>query len=354
MEALSVHLYCSVRLEGVSGEGDESEATWFLLMQKASTFGEALRGHVAIMDRHDPERRVALHVDEWGVWYATPTKQQQQQQQQRRQRQQEEAAVRALDEAVAAVDITEAAVEAGATAAAGVASTLAQAQALLEQPCTLRDGLVAALCLHQMIEQCERVLLANLAQAVNVLHAPLQTCPTTSAAASSSSASTTASSTSAAAYQLVRTPTFHVLAMLGVHRDGKRLHAQLVRSTPYNHGSAAVPRLSVVATCDEAGTVHVSVVHVHPHAGTSLSIELRGMSAAAAAASAAASTVNADPPKSPPQLHLEKASALTSSKMGALSCEPVALGATAARIDGARLLLQLPPKSLVVVALSLK
>ena len=47
---------------------------WFTLLQKAEAFGEALRAHVAVMDRHDPERRVKLYVDEWGVWYAQPSR----------------------------------------------------------------------------------------------------------------------------------------------------------------------------------------------------------------------------------------------------------------------------------------
>ena len=115
MEMLSLHLYCSVRLEGITGREGEApsvtveaspsapsttrsaEDVWFTLMQKADAFGETLRAHVAIMDRHDPERLVGLALDEWGVWYAE---------------------------------------DAGSSL-----ERRGQSAALLEQPCTLRDAL---------------------------------------------------------------------------------------------------------------------------------------------------------------------------------------------------------------------
>ena len=338
MEMLSLHLYCSVRLEGITGrEGEASpsvtveaspsapsttrsaEDVWFTLMQKADAFGETLRAHVAIMDRHDPERLVGLALDEWGVWYAE---------------------------------------DAGSSL-----ERRGQSAALLEQPCTLRDALVAALCLHRMVESCERVRLANLAQAVNVLHAPLVVTKRTAdggggggcgggggrgggvgagVSAQIDLADSPANQGSDGGCdeedeKLVRTPTFHALKMLSVHHDGTRLHSQLTRTTPYTYGAASVPRISVAASTHSGGRAHhVSIVHTHPHAGTTLSIELRGLVGEGAANS----------------LRLEGASVLTANRMGAYECSPVTLASEAARLnDRGVLRLELPSKSLVVVEL---
>jgi len=275
MEALSVHIYCSVRLEGVTGREEDSaaqEAGWFLLAQKANAFREALRMHVAVMDRHDPDRLVALFVDEWGVWYAEPTK-----------------------------PLTSSPQQSG-TAPAG---------ALLEQACTLRDALVAAVCLHAMIDACDRVKLANLAQAVNVLHAPLRT---------------------VAGMELVHTPTFHALALLNRHMGCKRLQAQLSHALLFNHGPSAVPRLSFAVSMDGTSqAVHLSITHLHPHAPVMLEIDLRGFDTT---------------------LRVEHALVLTGPTLNASTCKPVALDAASARMTSANLLcLHVPPRSLLAIDL---
>ncbi len=273
MEALSVHLYCSVRREGITGQeqGAAAQTAWFQIMQKAFEFGETLRMHVAIMERHDPERLVSLYVDEWGVWYAQPPE------------------------------------------GAAPSQALSRGASLLEQTCTLRDALVAALCLHAMIECCERVQLANLAQAVNVLHCPLRT----------------------VGDELVRTPTFHALWLLTPHMQCQRLEGQLLHATQFNHGAAAVPRLSAVASIDEHGAkVHVSVVHVHPHAPMSIGLELRGLGASA-------------------KLRVERANVLTGESMCADGCTPRDITESVTLASQSQLQLQLPPRSLVVVILGI-
>ena len=299
MEALSLHLYCSVRAEGLTGHSDEGaagQAAWFRLMEKARAFGETLAAHVAVMDRHDPERKVSLAIDEWGVWYA--------------------GCGGSSHEPTTGCQRTDAASEPAAATASEVRPGGARAPPLLEQPCTLRDALVAALCLHHMIGACERVFLANLAQAVNVLHAPL--------------------TTSAADGALMRTPTFHALAMLAVHQGATRLHTQLTRTSPYNHGAAAVPRISAVASTAADGERHyVSLVHTHPHAGTTMAIELRGFGRASASS-----------------MRIESARVLTARTMGSADCAPAQLPPHAARLtEQAVLRVELPPKSLVLVTL---
>jgi alpha-N-arabinofuranosidase len=76
------------------------------------------------MDRYDPEKRVGLIVDEWGVWHN---------------------------------------VEPGSN------------PGFLYQQNTMRDALVAGITLNIFNEHCERVHMANLAQTINVLQALILT-----------------------------------------------------------------------------------------------------------------------------------------------------------------------------------
>jgi alpha-N-arabinofuranosidase len=85
---------------------------------------ELIRKHATIMDRYDPEQRVALVVDEWGTWYDA---------------------------------------EAGTN------------PRFLYQQNTLRDAIVAGLNLNIFNQHADRVRMANIAQTVNVLQALILT-----------------------------------------------------------------------------------------------------------------------------------------------------------------------------------
>jgi alpha-N-arabinofuranosidase len=85
---------------------------------------ELISRHSAIMERYDPENRVALYVDEWGTWYDQ---------------------------------------EPGST------------PGFLYQQNTIRDAAVAALTLNIFHRHTERVKMANIAQMVNVLQAMILT-----------------------------------------------------------------------------------------------------------------------------------------------------------------------------------
>ena len=93
---------------------------WNNVMALGWRMDELVRKHSAIMDRSDPEKKVALLVDEWGAWYKA-------------------------DEGTN--------------------------PRFLYQQQTVRDAVLAALNLNIFIENCERVRFANLAQVVNVLQA---------------------------------------------------------------------------------------------------------------------------------------------------------------------------------------
>jgi alpha-L-arabinofuranosidase len=119
MNGLSLHYYT---LPG--GWANKAQATpfdhngWNEVMALGWRMDELVRKHSAIMDRADPEKKVALLVDEWGAWYG---------------------------------------VEKGTN------------PRFLYQQQTVRDAVLAAINLNIFIDNCERVRFANLAQVVNVL-----------------------------------------------------------------------------------------------------------------------------------------------------------------------------------------
>ncbi len=72
MQGLALHYY--THPGGMAGSTNRAatgfgETEWFSTLRNALYMEELVRQHAAIMDRHDPERRVALVVDEWATWY---------------------------------------------------------------------------------------------------------------------------------------------------------------------------------------------------------------------------------------------------------------------------------------------
>src|SRR5678809_703383 len=46
-----------------------TEAEWFSVVKHAQVMENLINKHSEIMDKHDPQKRVGLIVDEWGAWY---------------------------------------------------------------------------------------------------------------------------------------------------------------------------------------------------------------------------------------------------------------------------------------------
>jgi len=125
MDGLSLHYYTVPHTWGNKGSALEfSEPEWFATMHATLKMDELLTRHSAIMDQHDPLKRVQLIVDEWGTWFD---------------------------------------VEPGTN------------EGFLYQQNTLRDALVAVLNLHVFARHRERVHMANIAQTINVLQAMILT-----------------------------------------------------------------------------------------------------------------------------------------------------------------------------------
>jgi alpha-N-arabinofuranosidase len=125
IDGLDLHYYTVVGPWSKKGSATEfTEREWFTALQKALRLEEMIVRHSAIMDRYDPQKRVALVVGEWGMWHD---------------------------------------VEAGTN------------PGFLYQQNTLRDALVAAVSLDMFNRHADRVRMANIAQTINVLQAMILT-----------------------------------------------------------------------------------------------------------------------------------------------------------------------------------
>ncbi|HWA00814.1 MAG TPA: alpha-L-arabinofuranosidase C-terminal domain-containing protein [Caulobacterales bacterium] len=124
MDALSLHHY-SLPTGDWSRHGPArgfGEDQWIATLAQTLRMEEFVTRHSAIMDRYDPQKRVALFVDEWGTWYDPE----------------------------------------------GPSSGLFQSN-------TLRDAIVAGVNLDIFQNHADRVRLAAIAQTMNVLQAMILT-----------------------------------------------------------------------------------------------------------------------------------------------------------------------------------
>jgi alpha-L-arabinofuranosidase len=125
MWGISMHYYTVAnnwQHKGSATSFDESE--YFKGLKNCLHIEELINKHSAIMDKYDPSKKVALVVDEWGIWTD---------------------------------------VEPGTN------------PAFLYQQNSLRDALIAASTLNIFNNHCDRVRMANLAQTVNVLQSLILT-----------------------------------------------------------------------------------------------------------------------------------------------------------------------------------
>jgi len=123
MNGLALHYYCGSGKKSRSATQFD-EGDWFFQLKNALHIEELVTKHAEIMDRFDPQKKVALVVDEWGAWHAA---------------------------------------EPGTN------------PRFLYQQNTLRDALVAAVTLNIFNEHCDRVRMANIAQTIDVLQAMILT-----------------------------------------------------------------------------------------------------------------------------------------------------------------------------------
>jgi alpha-N-arabinofuranosidase len=126
MDGYSLHYYTlSTGKWPPTGYATEfTEAGWLSTLRAALRIDDLIARHAAVMDKYDPQKKVGLVVDEWGVWHQ---------------------------------------------------SERGSHPGFLYQQNTLRDALAAGVTLNIFNAHCDRVKMANIAQMINVLQAMILT-----------------------------------------------------------------------------------------------------------------------------------------------------------------------------------
>ena len=124
MNGLSLHNYTVVNWQNKFKSEGFGEDEYAKFLQETLKMDGLIAKHSAIMDKYDPQKRVALVVDEWGAWYAPLP---------------------------------------------------GSNPGFLVQQNSLRDAVLAALNLNIFARHADRVRMANIAQMINVLQAMILT-----------------------------------------------------------------------------------------------------------------------------------------------------------------------------------
>ncbi|MBN1301024.1 MAG: alpha-N-arabinofuranosidase [Melioribacteraceae bacterium] len=122
IEGLSIHHY-AVNWQHRSSSYEFNDDEYFMIMEKAWFMEEFIRKNSEVMNNYDPEKRVALIVDEWGGWYDPDPR----------------------------------------------------GNGALYQQNTIRDAMIAGITLNIFNNHADRVRMANLAQTVNALQSVILT-----------------------------------------------------------------------------------------------------------------------------------------------------------------------------------
>ncbi len=123
----------------------------------------------------------------------------------------------------------------------------------LYQQNTLRDALIAGISLNIFNNYCERVQMANIAQTVNVLQAMILT----------------------QGDKMLLTPTYHIFDMYKVHKDAQLLSLE-VENIEYSCNGEKIPQISVSASQNKEGKIHVSICNLNPVQDIEVDIDIRG------------------------------------------------------------------------------
>jgi len=124
MNGLSMHNYTVVNWQNKFASTGFGESEYAQFLKETLKMDDLINTHSAIMDKYDPEKKVALVVDEWGSWYAPSP---------------------------------------------------GSNPGFLVQQNSQRDAILAALNLNIFARHADRVRMANIAQMINVLQAMILT-----------------------------------------------------------------------------------------------------------------------------------------------------------------------------------
>ncbi|WP_228850771.1 alpha-N-arabinofuranosidase [Aegicerativicinus sediminis] len=188
IEGVALHSYSVINWGNKGPATNFTEELYFKTMNAALKMEERVVKHSAIMDKYDPDNKIALVVDEWGGWYD---------------------------------------VEEGTN------------PGFLYQQNTMRDAMIAGVTLNIFHNHARRVKMANLAQTVNVLQAVILT----------------------KEEKMILTPTYHVMNMFKVHQDATLIPVSF-NSPDYTYNGEKLPAVSISASKDDTGNVHISLVNI--------------------------------------------------------------------------------------------
>ncbi len=202
IEGVALHHYSVIDWDKKGPSTTFSDQQYFTTMKRALQMEELIEKHSAIMDKYDPEKKIALVVDEWGGWYE---------------------------------------VEPGTN------------PGFLYQQNTMRDAMIAGATLNIFNNHSDRVRMANLAQAINVLQSVILT----------------------EGDKMLLTPTYHVMEMYNVHQDANYLPLT-IKTEEFKMGDEKLPAVSGSASKDKNGLTHVSLVNIDPKKAQEISIRIDG------------------------------------------------------------------------------
>lgn len=204
-EGISIHHYSVIDWSKKGSSSKFSDEEYFKTMQQAWFMEEFVRKNSEMMDKYDPQKRVALIVDEWGGWYETDP----------------------------------------------------EGKGQLYQQNTIRDAMIAGLTLNIFNNHADRVRMANLAQTVNVLQSVILTKED----------------------KMVLTPTYHVMEMYKVHQDALLVPTEVI-SDDFVLNGKRIPAVSVSASIDGSGKMHVSLTNIDNTNKQQVAIDIKGYKAA--------------------------------------------------------------------------
>ena len=208
MDALTFHYYAipSGDWGNLSSATDFTTEEYYRTLHAALEIDRILSGHLQIMDRYDPKHRVGLIVDEWGNVHAP---------------------------------------EPGTN------------PAFLYQQNTMRDAIAAAATLNIFNARSDRVVMANIAQTVNVLQAVILT----------------------EGDKMILTPTYHVFDLYKNHHDATLLGHWLDAGEIASNG-VSMPGLSASAS-EKDGRITVTMANLSADRADEIDLSLYGANASA-------------------------------------------------------------------------
>ena len=208
IDAISLHYYTIPGDNwGVKGSAtDFDQNTFYHTLHRTLWMDELIENHSRIIRRFAKGKDIGLVVDEWGTWYD---------------------------------------VEPGTN------------PGFLYQQNTMRDAMVAGITLNIFNNHCDTVVMANIAQMVNVLQAMVLT----------------------DGDKLLLTPTYHVFRMYRDHQDAAQLETY-AETTLVGTAEEPVPDLHVSASRSADGTLLVTAANLSADEARPVDVLLSGLKAA--------------------------------------------------------------------------